>query len=177
MNSNNTHDTKCESTPVAPPNIKFLMEPMSILANLGSNLGWFASISKSANGSHPNYDQECRLGELGTPGSIHRTGQTPWLPKVGSTEPMVLLVRRRLSPKLARSSKHGSGNPDLPPRAPRLSRGHPSISTTWKPLVICCYWWIIENHQPSLLLSMPTCLTPILQLLVLKVFRRLESDI
>ena len=74
MNSNNTHDTKCESTPVAPPNIKFLMEPMSILANLGSNLVWFTSISKLTNGSHPNYDQECRLGELfqlGTPGSIH----------------------------------------------------------------------------------------------------------
>ena len=64
MNSNNTHDTKCESTPVAPPNIKFLMEPMSILANLGSNLVWFTSISKLTNGSHPNYDQGCRLGEL-----------------------------------------------------------------------------------------------------------------
>ena len=115
MNSNNT-----------PPNIKFLMEPTSILANLGSNLGWFASNSKSANGSHPNYDQECRLGELGTPGSIHRTGQTPWLPKVGSTEPMVLLVRRRLSPKLARSSKLGEGklslHPSWGPSLLRLSR-------------------------------------------------------
>ena len=86
MNTNNTHDTKCESTPEAPPNIKFLMEPTSILANLTAKLG-------------------CRLGELGTPDSIHRTGQTHWLDQLGSTEPKVLLVRRRLSPKLARSSK------------------------------------------------------------------------
>ena len=87
MNSNNTHDTKCESTPVAPPNIKFLMEPMSILANLGLNLVWFTSISKLTNGSHPNYDQECRLGELfqiGTTGLSSLSGPLPWLSKLGS---------------------------------------------------------------------------------------------
>ena len=74
MSSNNTYDTKCDMTPASPPNLKFLMEPMSILASLGLNLVWFTSISKLTNGSHPNYDQECRLGELfqlGTPGSIH----------------------------------------------------------------------------------------------------------
>ena len=92
---------------------------------------WFTSISKLTNGSHPNYDQECRLGELGTPGSIHRTGQTPWLPKVGSTEPMVLLVRRRLSPKLARSAKRGQGIPANWPLPLWLSRGGPGVSATW----------------------------------------------
>ena len=51
-------------TPASPPNLKFLMEPMSILASLGLNLVWFTSISKLTNGSHPNYDQGCRLGEL-----------------------------------------------------------------------------------------------------------------
>ena len=51
-------------TPASPPNLKFLMEPMSILASLGLNLVWFTSISKLTNGSHPDYDQGCRLGEL-----------------------------------------------------------------------------------------------------------------
>ena len=64
MSSNNTYDTKCDMTPARPPNLKFLMEPMSILASLGLNLVWFTSISKLTNGSHPNYDQGCRLGEL-----------------------------------------------------------------------------------------------------------------
>ena len=51
-------------TPASPPNLKFLMEPMSILANLGLNLVWFTSISKLTDGPHPDYDQGCRLGEL-----------------------------------------------------------------------------------------------------------------
>ena len=103
MSSNNTYDTKCDMTPARPPNLKFLMEPMSILASLGLNLVWFTSISKLTNGSHPDYDQGCRLGELlrvgegggplggeeplrsshlgpgglfllGTPGTLHRAG-------------------------------------------------------------------------------------------------------
>ena len=64
MSSNNTYDTKCDMTPACSSNIKFLMEPMSILASLGLNLVWFTSISKLTNESHPNYDQGCRLGEL-----------------------------------------------------------------------------------------------------------------
>ena len=94
MNTNNTHDTKCESTPETPPNIKFLMEPTSILANLTAKLG-------------------CRLGELGTPDSIHRTGQTLWLHQLGSTEPSFLLEAQGspcLPRSLARSSQCGSGN-------------------------------------------------------------------
>ena len=86
MEANNTHDTKSKSTPGHLHNSKFSMEPMSTLADIKAKLG-------------------CRLGELGTPDSIHRTGQTHWLDQLGSTEPKVLLVRRRLSPKLARSSK------------------------------------------------------------------------
>ena len=94
MEANNTHDTKCESTPEAPPNIKFLMEPTSILANIKTKLG-------------------CRLGELGTPDSIHRTGQTLWLHQLGSTEPSFLLEAQGspcLPLSLARSSQCESGN-------------------------------------------------------------------
>ena len=122
MEANNTHDTKSESTPGHLHNTKFSMEPMSNLANIKPKLG-------------------CRLGEFGTPDSIHGARQTLWLDQLGSTkpsclqeaqgspclppsstQPLVLLVRRRLSPKLAQSFKLGSGNPFLPPRAPRLSR-------------------------------------------------------
>ena len=104
-------------TPARPPNLKFLMEPSSILASLGLNLVWFTSISKLTNGSHPDYDQGCRLGELlrvgegggplggeeplrsshlgpgglfllGTPGSIHRrVGQTQTPPVVAILGP------------------------------------------------------------------------------------------
>ena len=106
MEANNTHDTKCESTPEAQPNIKFSMEPMSTLANIKAKLG-------------------CRLGELGTPDSIHGTGQTHWLDQLGSTEPSFLLEAQGspcLPRSLARWSQCGSGNPFLLPRAPRLSR-------------------------------------------------------
>ena len=66
----------------------------SILANLTAKLG-------------------CRLGELGTPDSIHRTGQTHWLDQLGSTEPSFLLEAQGspcLPLSLARSSQCGSGN-------------------------------------------------------------------
>ena len=98
MSSNNTYDTKCDMTPASPPNLKFLMEPMSILASLGLNLVWFTSISKLTNGSHPNCDQECRLGEQTT-----------------------LVVEG-----LPRSSQLGDGPPFLP-GPPWLLLGNPSI--------------------------------------------------
>ena len=97
MNTNNTHDTKCESTPEAPPNIKFSMEPKSTLANIKAKLG-------------------CRLGEFGTPDYIYGTRQTHWLDQLGSTEPSCLLEAQGspcLPLSLARSSQCGSRNRTL----------------------------------------------------------------
>ena len=131
MEANYTHNTKSESTPGHLHNTKFSMEPMSNLANIKPKLG-------------------CRLGEFGTPDSIHGARQTHWLDQLGSTKPsclqeaqgspclppsstqlLVLMVRRRLSPNLARSALRGRGSPANWPPAPWMSRGDPGVSATW----------------------------------------------
>ena len=94
MEANNTHDTKSESTPGHLHNTKFSMEPMSNLANIKPKLG-------------------CRLGEFGTPDSIHGARQTHWLDQLGSTKPSCLLEAQGspcLPPSLAQSSQCGSRN-------------------------------------------------------------------
>ena len=57
MSSNNTTGTKCNKTPVSPPQLPFLMETFSILASFGLNPVWFTSISKLTDGSYPDYVQ------------------------------------------------------------------------------------------------------------------------
>ena len=57
MSSNNTTGTKCNKTPVSPPQLTFLMETFSILASFGLNPVWFTSISKLTDGSYPDYVQ------------------------------------------------------------------------------------------------------------------------
>ena len=102
------------------------MEPMSILASLGLNLVWFTSISKLTNGSHPNYDQGCRLGELLRVGE----GGGP----LGGEEPLRSSHLGTLG-YLPRSSQLGSGPPFLLGTVdlPRLSLGNPSIQPPGPP--------------------------------------------
>ena len=112
MEANYTQNTKSESTPGHLHNTKFSMEPMSNLANIKPKLG-------------------CRLGEFGTPDSIHGARKTLWLDQLGSTQPLVLMVRHRLSPNLARSALRGRGSPANWPPTHWMSRGDPGVSATW----------------------------------------------
>ena len=101
MSSNNTTDTKCNKTPVGPPQLTFLIEAFSILAGLifwppentkstpppvlsvmmdqvdltlaELNPIWFTSISKLTDGSYPDSLQmETKCGASFPP---------PWLSK------------------------------------------------------------------------------------------------
>ena len=70
MSSNNTTGTKCNKTPVGPPQLTFLMETFSILASFGLNTVWFTSISKLTDGSYPDYVQVCGASPLWTTSEV-----------------------------------------------------------------------------------------------------------
>ena len=84
MSSNNTTGTKCNKTPVSPPQLTFLMETFSTLVRLGLNPVWFTSISKLTDGSYPDYVQVCGASPPWPPQVMETKFGAPFPPVVSS---------------------------------------------------------------------------------------------